>query len=353
MKKLLILLLIIITAFSMTACSGGDDDDGGENNTPKYSEIYTYNETTHWRNQTNGTGRTDVGEHQNDRGKCSVCDYYYDATEYLEFRKYTLGNVTGYQVYSYLDEEFDKPYLHIEVPKYYQGEDDAEPLPVISLRDAVFSTGTVNGRVYNYTRIKSIKLNEGLLEISQWAFKNSDITELVIPNSVTNEYFHTWGSTTTGIIYNLCGGCAIERFVIGNGIKVLGAYNFGNGVKEVVIGSGVETIQQRAFYEVYSLDYIIIPASCKYIPESTVSGGNYANVPLYRLLPASSKTVIYMEITKAEHDANVVPLRQRDSEGNILNPIDYGFVEGWMGFNDIYFKGEWHYDDNGKPVPNN
>ena len=31
---------------------------------------------------------------------------------------------------------------------------------------------------------------------------------------------------------------------------------------------------------------------------------------------------------------------------------DFGFIEGWAGFANVYYLGEWHYDSNGNPVPN-
>ena len=64
---------------------------------------------------------------------------------------------------------------------------------------------------------------------------------------------------------------------------------------------------------------------------------------------------IFMEITKAEHDALLVDQRKRDLQGNILDPLPndaIGFVKGWSGNCPIYFKGEWHYNKYGKPVPN-
>jgi len=228
-------------------------------------------------------------------------------------------------------------------------------LPVISIGYGALSYGDVNTFLYNEIKIKSIKLNEGLLEIQDWAFKNSDITELVIPNSVTNEHFRNQYSTNTySTIYNICGGCPLKRFIMGDGIKILGAYNFGNGVKEVKLGAGLQKINTRAFYEIYTLDYLVIPESLKFIPEGTIVGtGNTAKSPAIKLLPDRSPTVFYMEITKQEHDANLVPVYRRDLQGNILESLHTtGFVTGWSGNNKVYFKGEWHYDKNGKPIPN-
>ncbi len=401
MKKILVLFLSLIFSMCFIACSGGEDAV-----TPEYSNKYSYNDELHWRNQLNGNGRTDVSEHiddgtgtcptckyvlyvasfanewsfddeyhwkeqtngtgikdkakhVNDSGKCRYCAYYYDATEFIRFEKCTIGGVVGYRVMELLDEEYDEDYFYfnIEVPTHYQGEDDESPLPVISIGYGALGYGNINGTTYNQAKIKSVKLNEGLLEIRDWAFKNSDITELVIPDSVTNAYFRNTNMYKTyGTIYNICGGCPIKRFVVGDGIKVLYQYNFGNGVIEVKLGNGLTTISPRAFYEVKTLDYLVIPASVNKIPEGTVDADDKtAKPPIIQIFPVGAPTKIFMEITKAEHDALLVDQRKRDLQGNILNPLPddaIGFVKGWSGNCPIYFKGEWHYNKYGKPVPN-
>jgi len=397
MKKLTTIVLTLIIAFTMTACGGGEG-----NVTPEYAQKFTYDYETHWRAQTNGNGRTDVadhvddgtgvcpvckyimyvntnrnpflyddtmhwkrdsngvkseeGYHVEDSGKCAVCDYYYDATEFLEFERCTINGVAGYRVAQLLEDGYDEDYIYrnIEIPAYYQGEGDEKPLPVISIGYGALSTGNVNGRVYNTFRISSVKLNEGLLEIRDWAFKGTDLTSLSLPNSCTNEFFKNSGTANTyGAIYNLCGN-RLDRFETG-GAKVLASYNFANGTKEVILGDGLEQIKPRAFYEIYSLEYLVIPASVNKIPEGTVTGtGDYAKAPLIRMFPNGSATKIFMEITKQEHDALLLSQRKRDLQGNVLDPLPantIGFVKGWSGNNPIYFKGEWTYNKWGKPEP--
>ncbi|MBQ3234532.1 MAG: leucine-rich repeat domain-containing protein [Clostridia bacterium] len=384
MKRLLCLLICIICCFTFSACvtlgngvgtgsgnggTGGTGGNGGggtggssPSNDPVYSETYSYDETHHWRRLISGEGdeRIDYAEHENERGKCE-CGKYFDPTRQLDFEKVTLGDVKGYRIIGYKDEDFfgKSLYVHYQTPTHYQGDGDAEPLPVISIGYGAFGYGTINGQDYNPNEcIQSIKLHEGLLEIKDYAFKNSEIEELIIPDSVTNQYHYSWQSTVNGRLYNICGGCyKLKKFVVGDGIKVLGAHNFGGSVEEVHLGSSLQTIQPRAFYEIYDVKSLVIPALVNYIPEGSVTptSGNYAgiSIPLITMLPATARTVIYMEITKAEHDALIVPLRQRDPvTGAILDPIDYGFVNGWSGNCKVYFKGEWSYDANGNPVAN-
>ncbi|MBO7213962.1 MAG: leucine-rich repeat domain-containing protein [Clostridia bacterium] len=373
MKKIYLSILSIIMCLSvLSGCSNGGGNNGGnggsnepntgepspEPATPVYSEEYTYNETHHWRALLSGEGedKTDYAEHDNEQGKCE-CGMYYDCTHLLDFEYHDIdgdGEVDGYRVIGYKDEEFygNSLYMHYEIPKVYQGEDDEEPLPVISIGYGAFSIGIVNNILYNSVPIESVKMGDNIVEIQDWAFRGSEIEELVIPDSVTNQYHHLWGSTTTGIIYNLCDGCfRLRRVVIGNGITVLGAYNFDDDVLEVVLGSSIRSIQSRAFYEIYSLEYLVIPASVNHIPEGSQLY-NGKNIPLISMLPLTAKTVLYMEITKEEHDALIIPLRERDeTTGNVLNPVSVGFVNGWNGNCKVYFKGEWRYNANGKPEP--
>ncbi|MBO7213961.1 MAG: leucine-rich repeat domain-containing protein [Clostridia bacterium] len=373
MKKLLTVFLVLIIACTCSAClvtmniagsggsnnggndNGGNNDGGQPSNEPVYATEYSYDETHHWYPLISGEGeeKMEYAEHDNDKGKCYYCNYYFDCTHMLDFERCTLGGVKGYMITGFKDEDyFGQTYVHYEIPKFYQGEGDNEPLPIISIGYGAFANGIVNGQIYNETPIESIKLHDNLLEIRDWAFLNSEITELIIPDSVTNEYLTYRGASS---IYNICGGCyKLKKFVLGNGIRNLLSYNFGSSVEEVILGSSLKKIAPRAFYEIYDLKYLVIPASVNYIPEGSVTptSGNYEgiSIPLVNMLPARAETVIYMEITKEEHDALVVPLRQRDPvTGAILDPIDYGFVNGWSGNCKVYFKGEWQYNANGKP----
>jgi hypothetical protein len=187
MKKILVLFLSLITLFSLVACAGGEEGgDDADNGKPRYEAEYTFDETHHWREQINGYGKTDYEEHENDQGRCE-CGLYYDCTHMLDFQKVKLGDVEGYMVTGYKDEDYfgANLYLHYDVPTHYQGEDDEEPLPVISLGPGAFSVGTVNAVNYNDVPIFSVRLHEGLLEIQDWCFKGSEITELIIPDGVS------------------------------------------------------------------------------------------------------------------------------------------------------------------------
>ena len=360
MKKILSFLIIAISMFTLTACAGGNSGNNGNNGNnnggnnpppstdPVYATEYTYNETHHWKKLISGVGeeKKDYAEHDNEQGKCE-CGKYFDCTHLLDFEKVTVDGIKGYRIVGYKDEDFfgNALYMHYEVPAYYQGPDDNKPLPVISIGYGAFANGVVNGITYNTVPIESVILKEGLLEIRDWAFKNAELTELIIPDTVVNTF-------KGGEIYNVCGGCyKLKRIDFGNGLKVLGSYNFGNSVTEVILGSSFTTIKPRAFYEIYNLEYLVIPKAVTFVPEGSVSSPNYQNVPLVMMFPAGvSKTKLCLELTKEEYQALLIPLRERDPvTGNILNPATYGFVIGWNGNCKVYFKDEWKYGANGKP----
>ncbi len=376
MKKLLIIFVIIVALFSLTACGGSEGDS------PRYSETYSYNDNLHWKNQLNGTGRTDVGEHVNDKGKCSVCDYYFDASEFLTYAKVNYDDNVYYAVYAYKGNG-SNVYLNIEIPAYYQGVNDSSPIQVIAINASAFAPGKNAG----IEHIKSIKFNEGLKFIGNSAFSGTLIEEVVVPNSViggingisgvtfdedgnqlTNGKFTYWPSSTQGL-YNTFSGCKkLKRAIIGNGLYKLDGYVFSScdSLEEVVIGDSVNKMGTRIFYCCPSLKYVILPALLESIPESHIeTGGRY--VSLYNIFEGSKNyPEIFFKMTREKYKSiPKLKLVQRDiitgvpldKNGNPVNLSSfsfetYGYVEGWCGMADIYFDGEWHYDENGKPTPN-
>ena len=135
MKKLFSLLISLILTFSLSsvliACE--PDDEGVE---PIYSTEYLFNETHHWLPSTNTSDVKNKEEHANNSGKCAVCDYYWDCPN-LMYQKVYKNNVLGYEVYGY-DDYINPQYLNVKIPDSYQGEDDSEPLPVISIAPYAF-----------------------------------------------------------------------------------------------------------------------------------------------------------------------------------------------------------------------
>ena len=354
MKRFLSAILLIIFAFSLSfvlvSCGDGDNDDGK----PVYSTEFSYNETHHWRNQLNGTGTIEYGLHREDSGWCSVCHLYFECPN-LRYEKVTINGVEGYEVTEFNDLDESEVIVNVEVPKYYQGEDDNEPLPVISIGKGAFNCST-NSLAKTTTAIKSIKLNEGLLSIGNHAFTGSDIKELVIPDSVFGNYLgdkYRYGLMAIAVDCTM-----LEKVVIGNGVKVLAGSNFTGCIKlkEITFGNSLEEIRPRNFFYDYDISYAVIPASLVSIPEDSIYSNKFYH-RLYGIFETKS-TKLYFEITKEQYDVLIIPAKKRDlATGAILSPdttalTTRGFTEGWDNGLTMYFSGEWHYDNKGKPVPN-
>lgn len=365
MKKFLTVFVLIFTLlFNLlvfTACNTSEDQQS--DNAPIFSSVYSFDENVHWREEIGGTNKTDIGSHENDGGKCKYCDFYYDSTDWLVFEKINVYGISGYGVSEYLG-DYVGAYTHIEIPSTYQGDEDDEPIPVIALVGDLFSIVEHT----NYKALDSIKLNEGLKFIGNGAFEGTNIRKVVIPDSViggslTADYSR-WPSH--GGLYNVFSGCTyLSEIDTGAGLKVIGHYTFAycDALKEIKLGSGLRAILQRAFYETYNYTEIILPSTVVSIP-----AGYYYDrtMPEYdnglerwltetTVFPFAKN--VYLNVTKDEF----ISIRPKDavldSDGNAINPEGYvegqvGYVEGWCGMADIYYKGEWHYDEYGKPVAN-
>ncbi len=376
MKKILTFLLIIVALFSLAACNINITITN-----PEYSNTYSFNDNLHWKNQLNGTGRTDVGEHVNDRGKCSVCDYYFDASEFLSYVKVNYDGNVYYAVQAYTGKGVHS-YVNVEIPAYYQGPNDSSPIQVIAINAYTFAPSKNDG----IEHIKSIKLNEGLKFIGNGAFSGTLIEEVVVPNSVTggingisnvtfdeegnqltNGRFTYWPSSSQGL-YNTFGGCLkLKRAVIGNNVTRLEGHIFSScsALEEVVVGDRVGKIGTRAFYCCPSLKYVILPAHLESITESHIqSQGKY--VSLYNIFEGSKGyPEIFFKMTREKYKSiPKIKLVQRDyltgipldENGNLVDLNTYtfrsdGLVEGWCGMADLYFEGEWYFDENGDPTP--
>ncbi|MBR3804673.1 MAG: leucine-rich repeat domain-containing protein [Clostridia bacterium] len=336
MKKILLTLLIAVISLQLFGCMGGGDNEVK----PEYSSVYSMNDNYHWRAQTNGTGRTDYAAHKNDKGKC-VCGKYYDSSSVLTYTKKTIDGELAYEVSAY-DKNSD--IVHVEIPSVYKAQGDAQPLPVLVIAEGCFKA----------SELRSIKLNEGLRYINRTAFSSTFITEIDIPDSVLGQQKSVY--PYSGGLYNTFGECgSLVRVKIGNGVSIIESHTFASckNLSEVELGSSVTTIGIRAFYECKSLNEIVLPESVNYIPEGEIFTPAVGYITsLNRCFTYASR--IYMNITKEELRDLTVPLYERDRVTGEVIPDNIqrnpGFCEGWAGMADIIYKGEWKYDQNGKPV---
>lgn len=305
---------------------------------PVYANEYSFDDRYHWRAEVGGEGKIDYDTHSDIGGKCEVCDYYYDSSEALTYELVTYDGVEGYEVTQY-----DKTMgiLHVEVPTYYDG------VPVISIAAYAFQNSP----------LESIKLNEGLIYIGRDTFRGTMIEEFIMPSTVLGMQPGSYPNYVNGMNNTFTSCVNLKRVVLNDNIKTIGGYVFGSCkvLEEVILGKNVESIRTRAFYECKELKSIVIPAKVNYMPESEIySNAVKKKVTLNRYLFYAEEA--FLEMTREEYESRLVPLYERDMLTGEIIPDDIvrnpGICEGWEGIADLYFAGEWHYDENGKPVPN-
>lgn len=361
MKKIISFLLAFTMVLSVSMIAGCNNP---ESNEPQYETAYSYDDTYHWRNEIGGTGYTDYSKHRDEGGMC-VCGMYYDATDFLEFRRLepSEGLGTGYAVSRFKGDEYGA-YVHVEIPTHFQDLEDDEPLPVLKLDNYLFSIPDNPGIV----SIESIKLNDGLKYIGTACFNGTMLTEIVIPDSVTGRIYNTFG-----------GSMFLKRVVIGNGITTIYAYTFYDcpALEEVILGESVKEIKHRAFGLTPELKSIVFPKSLVSLPEYSIyATSTKTHVTINQ---AASFKDVYFNITEDEYNELIIPDLPRDSHGAVLVngiPHDpdpsqkcpdctannrpafsgwttYGYHASWNSSHaNLHFKGTWHYDENGKPVAN-
>ena len=361
MKKLLSLILVLIISLSVlpTLVACGEEE-------PEYSEEYVFNDSHHWKPQINGDGEPiEYEEHYNPKlgkgvGKCK-CGYYFPCHN-LKYRLKTINGVTGYEVYDY-DEDMSPNFYHVEVPKFYQGEEDLEPIPVISIaRYALSNRPHTATATYGQCdiRIRSIKLNEGLLNVGDGAVCYSDIEEITIPNSVVGDLHYTFMQCT-----------ALKKIVVGNGITDIQGYTFyGLPVCEtIILGNSIREIRTRTFIDCGALRTVVLPASLVSMPEGSHAGNTGVCEP-QTVIFSGNKINLFYQITREELEARTIPLFPRNAEGSLLNPdgtvahlvkfennnfdqksfTTYGLNENWHGQNNVYCLGEWYFDEKGNAL---
>ena len=373
MKKFIKLLTLAIFSLSLILSASGCfvlhvKEQEEEEVVLEHETEYTFNQTHHWFEPLKEGGEVkDYAEHVNPKsgenvGRC-VCGYYFPCHN-LIYKKITLNGVTGYEVIDY-DEDMSPQFYHVEVPTHYQGEDDAEPLPVISVGQYSLSK-TSSGKCK--VGLKSIKLNEGLLRVANYAFAGSDISEITIPNSVVGKLHYTFMQCTS-----------LKKIVIGNGVTEIGGYTFyGIPVCEtIIVGDSVKQISMRSFIDCNALSTLVLPASLISIPEDIHKMNDDAGWGVESTLLPGRDINVFFKITREELIARKIPLFERDVDGNVLNEdgnilfevkvyynedgsvFNYeqsghtteGLTANWAGANTVYCLNEWYYDQDGNPVP--
>ena len=338
-----------------------------------------------------------TGHLENSSGRCECGEVYFDVigevtidplnsyratSEYFEF--IYAGHIYpgqnshkwAWRVNRFFGEKDDAP-VHVRIPSVVYTVDGRE-LDVISIGNYLFDvTGDISGYYYseydeegNATTtntspkngnglakaIQSVVITNGIEFIGSSAFGSTEITELIIPNSVLGGYGKVEGTangtlpTPAGGLYNhenyawplddICGGCnLLKKVVIGSGVDIIGGYCFyglpnlvdiefvvtenADGTKE-----GVKEIRPRAFGQNTSATIdptsnsqvagrIVLPETLVSVPEGSIlheQTGN--NVRLYRLF--NPDPIYFLNITEQEYNARQIPAIKRDAMGFLI-----------------------------------
>ena len=113
------------------------------------------------------------------------------------------------------------------------------------------------------TKLKIVKLNEGLKTIYGGAFTNTGIKDLIIPHSVTTiaVYQYNWAGIQYSGAFEDCK--QLVSVVLGSDLSFIQRATFRNctSLKTVTIGDNVKSIGEEAFHGCTSLDQVRIGSS--------------------------------------------------------------------------------------------
>ena len=303
---------------------------------PEVSAEYFYDDSYHWNESSDA--KINVEAHGNDSGMCPTCGYYYECPN-LYFRSVTIDGVHGYEVAGY-DEFINPQYLNVKIPEYHQEADDEEPLPVISIGLYALSARDTEKNKYCNVAINSVKLHDNILRIKDYAFTKSNIKEIVIPDSVKGDLQYTFWDCSQ-----------LRKVVIGDGIERLLGYTFYQAVnlEEIILGESVKQIRNSCFYLNQSLKYIVLPVSLISIPERIYEVNGHIESAT-ELFTQSGNPDIFLNISESELSAMIIEETPVEDLEIGAPTTTWGFTRGWSASSKVYYKGEWHYGEDGKPV---
>lgn len=356
MKKLLTLFLTLIISLTATIFVACDDPEEA----PQYAEEWSYDDTYHWRAEINGDGYIAKAEHVNKYGKCE-CGIYFDCPELVcEPERDSAGeyklNASGAPINGALfcvgdgDKDFAMTYKHIKIPEYAEFNGVMYPVKVIGAR--AFENEPIESIYFEGTQLVTI-MNEAFA-------RTTALKELIIPDNVTN-----YGTSMT---YEAKG---LVKFAFGRGCKSIPGYMFYSCPKleEVIIPDTVTKIGTVAFTDNRVLKSVVIPSSVNSIcghrdlyrdlgvdndfGPSFNNGGTTYFFDIERSVVEG-----YVEASKNQMAEIMAAIQREKDEAHLENGYKYTKVtleyyrNGWDATGSFCFKGEWHYDENGKPVRN-
>ena len=206
------------------------------------------------------------------------------------------------------------------------------------------------------SNLTSIVIPNSVTSIGESAFHMcSNLTSIVIPNSVTSIGYHAF--------YN-CDG--LTSIIIPNSVTTIGdsAFCYCSNLTSVTIGNSVTSIGNRAFYGCSNLTSVTLGNSVTSIGEEVFYGcSNLTSI----VIPNSVTSIGYYAFCVCSNLTSIVIPDSVTPIGGSAFAYCYNLTiyckatekpsgwSNWWNYSDcpVYWAGQWHYDDNGKPTPNN
>ena len=260
-----------------------------------YAEEWTTTETHHWHAATceHSDEQEGYGEHTYENGVCTVCEMEYVSAglEYSLHSDETCYVVTGRG--TNLDTELIIPATH-------------EGLPVKRIGDRAFKDTNITNVVLpnsitfigsfafsDCSELVSINLPEGLQSIAFAAFQSTALKNIIIPASL---------SILEVGAFERCFDLESVRFANGSFISTIetNTFNSDESLQSVIIPAGVNLIQSGAFGNCYALQSVYYVGTQEEWNDITIENGNEC------LTPGSwcSATIYYYSETQPTEAGN-------------------------------------------------
>ena len=260
-----------------------------------YSEEWTTNETYHWHEATceHSDEVADYGEHTYENGVCTVCgmDYVSAGLEYSLHTDETCYVVTGRG--TNLDTELVIPATHEGLPVKRIGERAFKDTNItnVVLPNSITFIGSF--AFSDCSELVSINLPEGLQSIALAAFQSTAFKNIIIPASL---------SILEAGAFERCFDLESVRFANGSFISTIetNTFNSDASLQSVIIPAGVNLIQSGAFGNCYALQSVYYVGTQEGWNGITIESDNDC------LTPGTfcSATIYYYSETQPTDDGN-------------------------------------------------
>ncbi|MCD8209527.1 MAG: leucine-rich repeat domain-containing protein [Coprobacillus sp.] len=285
---------------------------------------------------------------------CNDCGYEFPWNYTVDNATYEMTLISRKSTMNY-EEVVPSHYNTYTITTLGDGTNALNSIRTITLPETIT---TIAASAFYKTSLSTINFaDEGLLVIGNYAFGGSNLSEVIIPDSVTTIGKDAFGSCSS-----------LTKVTIGKGVTSLGEGAFGNctnNLSEVVINATelttipfncfyndrvlesinipdcVTTIESSAFLDCYALQEVVLPTSITTLQDHAfglMGTGNKA----YGI-----QTIYYLG---TEEDKDNIDLGEDDSSGYICTQ----YTATWLYYSETQpadnFDQYWHYDTTGNPV---